>query len=258
MFRDASDIKLLESLIESSELLLKSETDPKRIAELKEFIADDKSELQNALKQVEKAKEVRELAKARVGKVTALGEFQVNSKKLRITDPCYSKDTWCAGSLKNPLQGKWLAFIQYRDEGNWGIRNSTVFAVHENSPLKDQLLNGHLYENHLDTLADIDVGVDSGQAGIFDEAQYPNGDPGEYNDDKSFYGRACNATLGDYDNPASDNLRAGVITEGVVSSSGDGDGSYRCFYNKDTSGKVDAVEISFYWHQNERDESEDE
>lgn len=36
-------------------------------------------------------------------------EFQVTSGALRVTDPCYSIDTWCAGTLENVANGKWFA-----------------------------------------------------------------------------------------------------------------------------------------------------
>jgi hypothetical protein len=37
------------------------------------------------------------------------GEFQVTSDALRVTDPCYSMETWCAGTLEGVANGKWFA-----------------------------------------------------------------------------------------------------------------------------------------------------
>ncbi|QOC57974.1 hypothetical protein phiK7B1_119 [Pseudomonas phage phiK7B1] len=37
--------------------------------------------------------------------------FDVKSGALRVTDPCYSMDTWCAGTAKNVLNGRWLAHV---------------------------------------------------------------------------------------------------------------------------------------------------
>lgn len=42
--------------------------------------------------------------------------FDVKSGALRVTDPCYSMDTWCAGTTKNVLNGRWLAHVgHYRE-----------------------------------------------------------------------------------------------------------------------------------------------
>jgi hypothetical protein len=42
--------------------------------------------------------------------------FEVKSGALRVTDPCYSMDTWCAGTTNNVLNGRWLAHVgHYRE-----------------------------------------------------------------------------------------------------------------------------------------------
>ena len=40
-----------------------------------------------------------------------IGEFTTSSKVLRVTDPCYDSDTWCAGTVDNcvPVYGKLLS-----------------------------------------------------------------------------------------------------------------------------------------------------
>ena len=43
--------------------------------------------------------------------ITKIGTFKTESNVLRITDPCYTKDTWCAGTLKNCEIGEWSAFL---------------------------------------------------------------------------------------------------------------------------------------------------
>jgi hypothetical protein len=256
MYYQDPEIELYTHLIEAKEMLLKHETDPVKIENLKMSIGWNKELLGQVLEKAGKRKEVRKLAEARVGKVTKLGEFEVTSNKLIITDPCYNKGTWCQGSLENAMPGKWHAYIQYRDEGDWGIRNSTIVAVHESCRLQDAVLSGYLYTNHLANSLDADIGVDSGQAGIFDWDKYPNEDPGEYGDESSFYGRICRTTLGDDEIEPKDHFGAGVVPEGCVTRSGDGDGGYRCFFNKNAEGKVDAVEISFYYHDGELEEDE--
>ncbi|ATW58055.1 hypothetical protein CNR34_00122 [Pseudomonas phage nickie] len=42
--------------------------------------------------------------------------FDVKSGALRVTDPCYSLDTWCAGTTSNVMNGRWLAQVgQHRE-----------------------------------------------------------------------------------------------------------------------------------------------
>lgn len=45
--------------------------------------------------------------------------FEVKSGALRVTDPCYSMDTWCAGTTENVLNGTWHAHTaSYREESD--------------------------------------------------------------------------------------------------------------------------------------------
>lgn len=263
-------IDMYQTKLEAINHLIKIETDPKKIEELNSKRIFYEIQVEDEKENLKKDEELHQKQLERVGKVTALGTFEVNSKKLRITDPCYSKDTWCAGTLDNPMPGKWHAFIQYRNEGTWGVRNSTLFAVHESyAEMHKLVLRGYLYQNHLANLSKINVGVDSGQAGIFDEDSYPE-DPApndnSYRDDpKAFYNRCGIQTIGDGKNRLwnegpnrVDALQAGVVTEGCVSLSGDGDGSYRCFFDKNADGFIDAVEISFYYHDGEEELEDDD
>lgn len=81
-----------------------------------------------------------------------LGKTITLSDKVRISDPGYDIDTWCAGTLENVLPGKYECRVQYYENR---IAKIAIF-----------------HEDHLDIVpneeADIDVGVDSGQCGIFD------------------------------------------------------------------------------------------
>lgn len=90
------------------------------------------------------------LEKENVGTITL-------NDKVRISDPCYGIDTWCAGTLDNVLEGKYNCFSQSVDTGSWGVRIASIEVRHEDyndvEPVEVQ---------------DIDVGVDSGQAGIYD------------------------------------------------------------------------------------------
>ncbi len=49
--------------------------------------------------------------------------FQITSGAVRATDPCYSMDTWCAGSLANVLNGNWLGWSRnVADDWSWEYR----------------------------------------------------------------------------------------------------------------------------------------
>lgn len=171
-----------------------------------------------------------------------LGSFQVTSGKLQITDPCYDKKTWCAGSIDNVRNGTWIGHVVRCDETGQkpfsdGIRNAELYAFH--SDLKKLPAKW--------TKTKIHVGVDSGQAGIFDEAKYPEGGA----DDEAFYDACGKQTLGEYGSPDgyyADDINfkmAGVVNNfGVVSHSGYGDGGYNCYVYKQ-KGQVVAVKIVF-------------
>lgn len=161
-----------------------------------------------------------------------LGEFEVTSGRLRVTDPCYNKDTWCSGVLNVP-NGTWVSHLMMSDEGGWGTRVAIILIVKKDS---------QGYEKDW-SLTNIDVGVDSGQAGFFDDAKYPE-DPHE---DDAFYDSVCNLTLG----PNS----GGVLPFGAVSSSGYGDGGYNCYVSY-VNGEIVAAKIVFIGDESEEEEDD--
>jgi hypothetical protein len=186
-----------------------------------------------------------------------LGTFKVTSGKLRVSDPCYERDTWCAGVLDKVRNGIWNGHVVRVDESCdvWGgIRNAELHAYHSDlNKLPDRW-----------TKTKIDVGVDSGQAGIFDEDKYPQGkhepermkefNEGKFNASFDEFYEACGVqTLGKYgadngDGYYASNINfksAGVVNDmGVVSTSGYGDGGYSCYVYKQ-HGEVVAVKIVF-------------
>jgi hypothetical protein len=105
----------------------------------------------------------------------------------------------------------------------------------------------------------IDVGVDSGQAGIFDKSSFKNDsliekDPEfhhAYRRDKPggrWYAACCDITLSEEE--------AGVLLGGVVSTSGYGDGGYDCFVVK-SGDEVVAVKIVFIGEDEDEDIEDD-
>jgi len=170
-----------------------------------------------------------------------IGQFECVSGKFAISDPCYETDVWCRGELDNIKIGTWNADIGTCDIKDWGTRVGLLIATHESF---DEDAEGDLTEH----TAQFEVGVDSGQAGIFD-AQYYRDDSivpvvkaskSDFDDIKAgsrWYGLCCGATDQEH--------HAGVIPYGVVSSSGYGDGGYDCVYYTDTSDQVVKVVITF-------------
>ncbi len=164
-----------------------------------------------------------------------LGRFINESGKFIVSDPCYEDGAWYQGKISNIKTGTWDAYIIKSDEGVFGQRNAELIAKH--SSLDDD--RGLDWE-----LCDFIVGVDSGQAGIFDANHYNNDSvfgKGEkpvhdYGETK-FYGFCCDLTLSE--------TQGGVLKYGAVATSGFGDGSYNCFISKDRNGKVVAVKIIF-------------
>lgn len=209
-------------------------------------------------------------------------QFEIQSTQMRVTDPCYDKDTWCAGVLENVLPGTWVAEKEVSDEGSWGMRIARLRVYHEN----------YTYTEPRE-LTPIDVGVDSGQAGFFDESQYPEGSTGDYGDMNTMYGQVCAGTAGDtytrleYDYPPermaeleerlakipeasreafremlttprereyNDYLSIANVGYGVATSSGYGDGGYNCYVGRNKDGQIVAAEIVFISDEPEEDD----
>lgn len=193
--------------------------------------------------------------------------FAVSSGALRVTDPCYAPDTWCAGTLENVKNGIWQAHVGYhKDELDTRMTERWLKADEEHideyakkpggedyaTIMRERLAEkrkafeaslgrvAYLHIRHENTQShfdheaefdstwvdsDIDVGVDSGQAGFFDLALYQQVWEWEPIKEK-FYDEVCALTCdtdGDW----------GVHPVGCVSSTGWGDGSYTCLVRRD-------------------------
>lgn len=149
-----------------------------------------------------------------------LGSFEVTQSELTVSDPCYKPGTWCMGTVCDVLPGTWEAEIGIYNEGKRDTAVAYLAAFHQDCPPKEQLtVREELFE----------VGVDSGQAGIFDSLYYRGGDgsgrtPGE-TAVEGWYNSCCHQTL-------HTKYMAGTIPHGAVSSSGYGDGGYACLTYK--------------------------
>lgn len=173
-------------------------------------------------------------------------------KDVVISDPCYSNPTWCQEILHNVLPGDYVASVEYLDEGEWGVRVGSLQAIHVD----------HVnIENHKWKRYSSNIGVDSGQAGIFsletyrkDEHPIENGPyefiytPWKEDGGEKWYEKMCQRTLG--------SESFGVYDQGCVSSSGYGDGSYELFVIEQ-DGNVVGMKIEFIGEDNEEEEYEE-
>lgn len=166
-----------------------------------------------------------------VNKDVILGTFEIKTTEVKVTDPCYEIVCMVNATVKDVLPGKYVAISHISNRDGWGERITELVAVHE-SQINLDLSKRWKWENQ--------CGVDSGQLGIFDKAEYPKGDTtGEYDDKDSFYGKCCTLTL-EKDN------QGGTLPFGVVTSSGFGDGMYPLYVARKNK-QVYAFRVKFIY-----------
>lgn len=170
----------------------------------------------------------------KINQLHYLGDFEIESGEILITDPCYYQDEQGAGiSVK---KGIWKGFVYVADSGDWDLRCAILLAYHENHPV---LLKKSGWEQ-----LEYGTGVDSGQAGFFDRQFFNDASVVKEKIDNPLTGRnlwydlCCHRTI-------NTELGAGVIPYGVVSSSGFGDGSYPA-YAQYFGDEIIALGLDFY------------
>ena len=180
--------------------------------------------------------------------IIVMDKFEIVSGTLVCSDPCYSIPTWCQGIVENVKKGTWVADVE--EVNSWGDRIAELRIHHVDS----HFLSGRFEE------MPFDAGVDSGQFGFFDKDFYRNdekakelkkhnfGDGYDTEEGDEWYRACCDLTLG--------SEQWGVLPNGVVSSSGYGDGSYRVYGQKNKDGEYVAFEVVFITAEDE-DEEED-
>ena len=185
-------------------------------------------------------------------------QFEVTSGKLVCSDPCYSIPTWCQGIVENVKNGVWVTDIDKKDMGDWGERIASLFVVNKEALDKNPNIAWEVFSEEPLNFAG---GVDSGQFGFFDFAHYRNDESAKelkkyhFSDDydkeagDEWYRACCDLTLG--------SEQWGVLPNGVVSSSGFGDGSYDVFGYKDAYGEYVAFAVVFIY-DDEGDEYDDD
>lgn len=191
-----------------------------------------------------------------------VGRFNIASGAVRMSDPCYDTGVWCAGDVEKVKNGEWTAFIREENLEGWGRRNAELHVYSKGRGPTSKLTW---------TPVGFEVGVDSGQAGIFDADKYRKNEAvldsdlpartqeNDYafrimdgtigvgkSDDGRFYGACCAVTAAE---PA-----AGVLNFGALSSSGIGDGGYDGFVARNSRGVAVALKIVFLTDEPPADE----
>lgn len=183
-------------------------------------------------------------------------------KKVIISDPGYNMDTWCIGILNDVLPGTYECFYEIIEDNSWGRRIVSIEVKNKNYEFYD-------FSENLDA----EIGVDSGQCGIYDYDYFK-----QNNQKEDWYGQICNLTYIEEENPNYKNFyeskyyfdqdidkeyqkyvddeeisrmffsRFAADTfedKCLVSSSGYGDGLYDAFVERNNDGKIIGIKISF-------------
>lgn len=169
------------------------------------------------------------------------------TNRVVVSDPCYDIPTWCQIILNNVLPGGYItAPFDYDAGGGWGLRNAVLFAVHE------QYVNDTLHWRKTPG----EVGVDSGQAGIFSYDTYKNDSIVSQMEVPEFAYDGRPFVLPNKNQPGDDWYEQisrmtlsvegyGAYDQGCASRSGVGDGGYVCYTAK-KNGMVVGIAIDFH------------
>ena len=179
-------------------------------------------------------------------------------KSVIVTDPSYNTETWCQAKVDNVKEGEYISHCEIVDTDGWGKRCSLLIASHSSYNVNN--LNWEVYPE--------EIGVDSGQAGIFDMAYYRkdgldievpkvgyDGQPFDRldeimkpeNEGDDFYLKMCKFTLSE--------KKWGGFENGVVCQSGYGDGGYILYVAREEySGKIIGMCIDFMVQEEELSE----
>jgi len=173
---------------------------------------------------------------------------------LIATDPCYDRTTVCAAFGIQIKPGPYNCYAVIQHEGAWGERVAEIKILHSAN-------SGMAHE----TLSVYDIGVDSGQAGFFDDSIYPHVPEGvdeheypefDYHNENGFYKKACKLTCDEND---LDRIQYGIGFggKGFVSRSGFGDGGYSLYLYREGGEIVGAKIVFIDDEEDDEEESED-
>lgn len=174
------------------------------------------------------------------------------SSNVRVSDPCYDDSVWCKTRLTDVYPGEYNVYTETSDEG----RISRLTVIHK----------GYIMEcmGESNWVEHSEIGVDSGQAGIFCETTYRNDEIvpsittpesdfslGNYRKDETgeeWYEAMCKFTL--------DKEQWGVYDTGVVSSTGYGDGGYPLEVVRNDDEQIVGMRITYIFPEDEEEEDD--
>lgn len=150
-----------------------------------------------------------------------------------ISDPCYSKDTWCRTNNIKVKPGKYNCYMILSDENEWGMRVKESYIIHEDYKESDVFpICDHIAV----------IGVDAGLAGYMpSEIETLNKSGDVWSDFCYSIGRE-NEIL--YNNC-------------YITSSGYGDGSYPVYGAKE-KGKEEYIALRILFIDVDSNENEDD
>lgn len=182
-----------------------------------------------------------------------VGAFELSQPKMLVSDPCYDKGDYGATEVNGCKTGEWLSSLNV-NRYEWDIdgtiqkdeRVAAIFVRHE-SIKSDSVFNGIVFKNGIIqytaewNLLSENIGVDSGQAGIFDASKYGDNDlfdaEGRCGFGDKWYSNCCDLTLEGH---------GGIVANmGVCAASGFGDGAYILWGHKAKDGRYDAMVLFF-------------
>lgn len=164
--------------------------------------------------------------------------------KVHVTDPCYGPSVWCAGDITNVKEGDYYVIVDV-NKTDWGLRVHSLTVLNVDSMLHSKEEGISKFDEKLD----FEVGVDSGQAGIFDYDYYKSKCINEDEVNDEWYDAVCSLTLS--------KKQFGTLSgKAVVSSSGYGDGGYDCFVCRNNKNQVVGIMIKFIEQDDSSDEAE--
>jgi hypothetical protein len=194
-------------------------------------------------------------------KAFKVGEFAITSGVMRVSDPSYGEGVWCSGKFK-AVKGIWTGWALQGVCGSWGRRNLMLGAAAPNvdGPRLFELaqMDGLILQD-----SGIDVGVDSGSCGLFENSRYHHASEADieamdaqhqknlqgYLDHvKKHFGGNGEIPNGElwHHLTAAQSLGEpgyGAIPQGIICSAGYGDGSYKCLLQMDGDQAVGAVVV---------------
>lgn len=158
-----------------------------------------------------------------------LGEFSVESGKLVIVDPCYETDETSDGIVvPNGAYSCFIEICNNKESKGWGERCSKLIVINKQ---KEYLVEKYIKEDDFLERLKFLIHVDSGQVGLYDSKYV-------YLTNDEDYDQICTHTLG--------KNMGSIVSYGVTSMSGYGDGSYYGYYHKDDNDNVDCVIIDYF------------